>query len=252
MTTYCIANWKMTGSLDMIHEYIPVFLRNYDNLDTAETTVILCPPHPYLGFTVSKCAGYSIAVGAQDVSSATKPANTSEVSAEMLTDLNVSHVIIGHSEYRQNHNPSPDMLAKKLINALALDMTPIFCIGESEADYDAKKTKSVLESQLSILSSVAEHMTDMSRLLIAYEPVWAIGTGKVPSYDEIENICDWIAEHVSSLTNCIAPVLYGGSVKANNAEKIMSLDAVQGVLVGGASLDPESFAEICNAATKSD
>lgn len=243
MTVYVIANWKMTGSLDTIHEYFPQFSKDLTETPNSRT-IIFCPPHPYLSFTVSKCVGTSFHVGAQDCSASREAASTGETSADMIKDVEASYVIIGHSETRERYKYDQATLASKLENALTAGLIPIFCIGESESDYDTGKTKATLKAQLAVLKSLS---CDARSILIAYEPIWAIGTGKTPRNEEINDICHWIGEESTKLTDHVHPIIYGGSVKPKNAAEILAMDAIKGVLVGGASLNPHDFAQIGNA-----
>ena len=257
MKTYCIANWKQSGSLDSIHEYLSLIRRELDvalvndqagsNSGSKDVEFIFCPPHPYIAFADGKCTGTSIKIGAQLCSSASEKASTGDVSAAMLADVGAKFVIIGHSEARDRLKPSEEDLIAQLNSALDAGLTPIFCIGESDQTRSANKTKDHLTKQLSILKRI----NTPSSILIAYEPIWAIGTGKTAKPKEIQDTCNWIAEHVSDLLSEILdeiiPVLYGGSVKPENAKEIMNLDAINGVLVGGASLDAQKMAQIYQA-----
>ena len=236
MTHYIVANWKMNGSLESAHDFCTTFTKFYRE-GTTENTVVLCPSSPYLTFVNGALTGTDIALGAQDCSGADKGAFTGETSAQMLGDVGCDYVIIGHSERRQHHKEPNELLRSKIQRALDEGLNPIFCIGESEADFEAGKTQDILKEQLKALSPFENE----GRLIVAYEPVWAIGTGKVASLDDIQTTCAFLKEELVSAYDLAAPILYGGSVKANNAKEIMDLEAVDGVLVGGASLDPQEF-----------
>ena len=242
MDKYFVANWKMSGSLDMIHSYFSHFETKLRDVTISENhKLVFCVPAPYLTFLDARTIGLPIITGAQDCTSATDTASTAEISAEMLKDCGCEYVIVGHSEYRSRYNPSTETLVGKLNNALSEKLTPIFCFGESFDENQNGLTFETLKKQLELLSSVPEN----KNLILAYEPLWAIGTGKTPSLGDIQSIGKWIQDHVQSELNIKLPILYGGSVKPETAKDIIALESVDGVLVGGASLDPESFAQIC-------
>lgn len=239
-----IANWKMTGSYTQAHDYFSIFkglLKDNQDLFAKDRSVIFCPASPYLSFVDGVITGTGVHLGAQDCSAHEGAAHTAETSAAMVKDVGCSHVLLGHSEYRQRFSPSADVLSKKINQALEQDLIPVFCIGESLDHYKDKITKSILEKQLSVL----EKVQDLQNLHIAYEPVWAIGSGKVPTLDDIEETCSWIGEYIAKNHDIVLPILYGGSVKPDNAAEMISLPSVQGVLVGGASLKPDDFFRIC-------
>lgn len=182
-------------------------------------------------------------------------AYTGEVSAKQLADMGISHVIIGHSERRQYFNESNDVLSKKIACAMAADLDVILCVGETANDYDNQATSAVITEQLAVLknfaASFAFNVDDAtkSRLMIAYEPVWAIGTGKVPTLNEVNDVHRMIQETLASYHDKLqaTPILYGGSVKADNATEFAGSPFISGVLVGGASLNAESFYQIIDA-----
>ena len=239
-----VANWKMNGRLEFIHDDVAVFA---DLLHSSKPSndIVICPPHSYLQFLSGRLAGLDVYLGAQDCSAYEKGAYTGDVSAGMLADVGASYVIVGHSERRQYHNESNELLRLKLEQALNAGVTPIFCVGESAGEYDAGNTQSVLKQQLQILKGLNINDKE-SGLVIAYEPVWAIGTGKLASNSDIENSCAFILDEVSML-GLKPKVLYGGSVNGKSAGDILSLDSVGGVLVGGASLNPKEFYTIATS-----
>ncbi len=244
MKNTIIANWKMSASLEGVHAYVSTFksLKIPKDRD-----IIFCPPTPYLTFMDGALSGMPLYIGAQDCAASQKISNTGEASADMLKDVGCSHVIVGHSEVRQRTNPTQKDISAKLQNAIDSGLHPIFCVGESLEIYKINKTKDHLEEQLKALDALAKEKAPLKNILIAYEPIWAIGTGIIPTMTEIEDICAFIAEHISKTYNIAIPVLYGGSVKGKNAGEILSLPSVNGVLVGGASLDPKEFHKICMA-----
>lgn len=200
-----------------------------------DNTVILCVP-----FTMLAAGDGHIALGAQDVSTHDKGAYTGEVSAAMLADAGAKYVIVGHSECRQYHCDNNNTVRQKAEAVLANGMTPIICVGETMAEKEAGKALAVIES--GVRESVPENPA--GRVIIAYEPRWAIGAGLTPTAAEIATAHTLIAKTLESMGLAGTPILYGASVKGNNAAEIMSIPNVDGVLVGGASLKPDDFIPI--------
>ena len=200
--------------------------------------VAVCPPFASLAVAVQVLAGTEVAVAAQNVHWEPEGAFTGEVSAPMLRELGVYGAIVGHSERRQYFGETDETTAKRARAALDAGLSVIACVGETEAERDAGQTENVLRRQVSVLEAE-------DNLVIAYEPVWAIGTGKTATPE--------IAQEAHALIKSLldVPVLYGGSVKPENAAELLGQPAVDGALVGGASLDVESFAAICLAASLS-
>ena len=206
----------------------------------------IASPLPYL--LDLKQAAPALPVGAQDVSRFDKDgAFTGETSAAMLADLGAQFVLLGHSERRQYFGENNETLSAKLDNALAADLTPILCVGETLAQRQAAQEQAVVAEQLSVLRGKV-----MPHIAVAYEPVWAIGTGQVASPEQIADMHAFIYAELLSFTNKSANIraLYGGSVNAQNAQTILTLPNVDGALVGGASLQADSFAAIVQAAAK--
>ncbi|MFO1383476.1 MAG: triose-phosphate isomerase [Moraxella sp.] len=204
----------------------------------------------------------NIGLAAQDLCAlhADKGAFTGEVSGAQLKDAQVNYVLVGHSERRQYFNEDDACLIQKIRNAFAHDLTVVFCIGETQAQYEQNQTQDVLAAQLTVVKQLAAEFANAqldnaqlgnlaSRLIIAYEPVWAIGTGKIPTIEEVQNIHAFIHTTLTEIDASLAstPILYGGSVKADNAAEIAQCPNVNGVLVGGASLDATSFTQIIQA-----
>jgi triosephosphate isomerase len=203
-----------------------------------EVDVVVCPPYVSLAISVQLLAGTEIGVAAQNVHWEQEGAFTGEVSAEMLGELGVYGSIVGHSERRQYFGDTDDTVAKRARVALDAGLFVIACVGETGPEREAGETEAVLRRQVSVLEAD-------DNLVVAYEPVWAIGTGKTATPELAQEAHGFI----KSLLN--VPVLYGGSVKPENAEELMSQPDVDGALVGGASLDVDSFAAICLAASRS-
>jgi len=225
-------NWKMfKGPSDAA-----AFCRDLRDADLPDgVDVVVCPPYVSLADAVQVLAGTEIGVFAQNCHWAEDGAFTGEVSAGMLRELGVYGTIVGHSERRQYFGETDETVAKRTEAALAAGLHVIACVGETEAEREAGETETVIRRQVSVLDA------DES-LVVAYEPVWAIGTGKTATPQ--------IAQDAHALIKSLidVPVLYGGSVKPDNAAELMGQPAVDGALVGGASLDVESFAAICTAA----
>ncbi|MEO2032720.1 MAG: triose-phosphate isomerase [Planctomycetaceae bacterium] len=213
--------------------------------------VLVCPPFPYLSAIGSATRGSRIQLGAQDVYFEASGAFTGEVSVAMLKDVGCSYVIVGHSERRHVMGESDDTINKKVRAGIDGGLQVILCIGELLSERESGQTENVLDRQLAGgLSGISEQ--EAGDLVIAYEPVWAIGTGVTATTDQAESahayIRKWVAERYNSAFADRLRILYGGSVKADNAEKLMQEPNVDGALVGGASLKADSFVPIIDAA----
>ncbi|HEX3362386.1 MAG TPA: triose-phosphate isomerase, partial [Solirubrobacterales bacterium] len=211
--------------------------------------VVVCPPFTALQEVVERRRGTAVRVAAQNMHYAENGAFTGEISAPMLVELDVEAVVLGHSERRQFFGETDEALAKKVPAALAADLEPILCVGESEAARDGGQTEEVLERQLQAdLAEVSDE--DVAKVVIAYEPIWAIGTGKVATPEQAQEACAFIRDVLRARGAAADDVriLYGGSVKPNNAAELLALPDVDGALVGGAALVAEDFAAIVEAA----
>jgi triosephosphate isomerase len=222
-------NWKMFKGPAEAESFLAGFE------PPAGVDVILCPPYVSLAAAV----GTGRTIYAQNVHWEPQGAYTGEVSAEMLLELGVQGTLVGHSERRQLFGETDEMVARRARAALAAGLGVIACVGESFEQREAGDTELVLKIQVEAIAFAAG---DDPRLVVAYEPVWAIGTGKVATPDQAQEAHRFVKEILDR------PVLYGGSVKPENAAELLSQDAVDGALVGGASLDPDSFAAICETA----
>jgi triosephosphate isomerase (TIM) len=257
-TPLVAANWKMHKTVAETEAFLDRFLGRIDDLAGVE--LVVCPPFPSLAVAVERCRRSPVRtdqhwrapvrVGAQNMHFEHEGAFTGEVSAPMLAELGVSAVILGHSERRQLFGESDEALARKVPAALAAGLTPILCVGETLAEREAEETEAVLRRQLQgDLVGVVEG--DLAELVIAYEPVWAIGTGHNATAEQATDAIEFIRSLVADRdagAAAAARVLYGGSVKPENARELLSPRAIDGALVGGASLDPEDFAAIAAAA----
>ncbi|AIL12745.1 hypothetical protein IM40_03130 [Candidatus Paracaedimonas acanthamoebae] len=239
-----VANWKMNGTLEFSRDLAADLAEKW-HTSSSSHQIVVCPPFPYLSITLNRLFGTKIACGGQDCSRHEKGAYTGEVSALMLKDIGCSYVIIGHSERRQHHQEINELIHQKAEIALKSGLKPIICIGETLADREGQKTLRILEEQLQ--ESVPDSDQEFA---IAYEPVWAIGTGKTATTAEILEVHTfiraWLQKNRRKASS--TPILYGGSVTEQNAQEILSLENVNGVLVGGASLKAETFWQIVRAA----
>ena len=213
---------------------------------------VVCVPFPYLAQAQAELAGSSIAWGAQNVSEQTKGAFTGEVSAAMLLDFGCTYVIVGHSERRSLYGESDTLVASKYMAAQAAGLKPILCVGESLDERESGVTEAVVARQLDAVIHAAG-VASLAKAVVAYEPVWAIGTGKTASPEQAQAVHAFIRGKIAVLDAAVADQLviqYGGSVKAANAAELMVQSDIDGGLIGGASLVSEEFAAICRAAAK--
>ena len=238
---YVVGNWKMHGDYDLAMQMVAV-CRQVGPLD--QVGVVICPPFPFLHTFADLLNVGTCHLGAQDCSEAESGARTGEVSAAMLAALHCRYVIVGHSERRDFHGEDDDNVANKAVQAQKNGLVPIVCVGETANERMAGQAKDKVMQQLTVFKKLDNRQPCM----VAYEPVWAIGSGQVPSADDITSMHGFIIETLQSMGFTNLPVLYGGSVKPDNAGDIMVLAGVSGVLVGGASLDPGGFFAIAKAA----
>jgi triosephosphate isomerase (TIM) len=246
-TPYIAANWKMNKTIEEAEAFLGAFLPKAPS-DRPE--VVVCPSFLALKATVELCAQSRIRVAAQNMHEADSGAFTGEVSAPMLREIGVDGVILGHSERRRYFNEIDEALARKVPAALAAGLEPILCVGETEQQRDAGDTHVVLSHQ--VLIDLAEvGSAELDRVVIAYEPVWAIGTGRTATPDQAQDAILFIRNLVRAREEGAAElirIVYGGSVNPDNAAELMAQPDNDGALVGGASLDPDDFAAIVAAA----
>jgi triosephosphate isomerase (TIM) len=246
---FVAANWKMNKTNAEAREFMQSFLPAAEGI-VAGVDIVVCAPYTALHTVTDLAAGSRVRTGAQNMHEEDSGAFTGEVSAPMLLELGVEAVVLGHSERRQYFAETDAALARKVPRALAAGLQPILCVGETEAEREAGETERKLRHQ--VQSDLAE--VDVARLpevVIAYEPIWAIGTGKTATSDQAQAAIAFVRALVSDRDTAAAQevrVLYGGSVDAGNAAELMALDDVDGALVGGASLNPDSFLSIAAAA----
>jgi triosephosphate isomerase len=229
------ANWKMNGSEELMKEFSELTLEKHND-------IIICPPFTLLDSAKTHLPSF-IKIGAQNCSEEDGGPFTGEVSASMLKEKSVSHVLIGHSERRTLFKETNDMIFKKVEAAIKSKLIPIVCIGEKLSEKKANKTLQVLDSQINgSLAKIDPH----EQVIVAYEPVWAIGSGLTPDENEIEETHLYIKTKLDQHFNADTPILYGGSANSENCSQIVSIDNVGGLLVGGASLKKRDFKAICN------
>jgi triosephosphate isomerase (TIM) len=244
-----VGNWKMNGLTADSQERAAKLASSMKGHKSLPFHMVLCPPATQISTVAAALKGSAIKWGGQDCHAEASGAFTGDVSAAMLKDLGCSYVIVGHSERRQLHQETSAMVAAKAKAAHAAGLIAIICVGETDAERTAGKADKIVTEQLK--ESIPDTAT-MENTVIAYEPVWAIGTGKVASQDDIKHMHALIRTKVNEKVKNSAwlPLLYGGSVKGGNAGEILHLANVDGVLVGGASLKAEEFWSIAQASAE--
>ena len=239
-------NWKMNmlpnEAINFINEFAPL-------VKDTENEVVLCVPYTDLFYALLNVQETNIKIGAQNMHFEATGAYTGEISAEMLKCINVSHVIIGHSERRQYFNETDESVNKKTKKALDTGLTPIVCVGETLEEREQGKTCDIITTQTRL---ALEGLTgeEVSKTIIAYEPIWAIGTGKTATAEDANESVKTIRKEIEKnygkdVADCVI-IQYGGSVKSTNAKELFTTSDIDGGLVGGASLKPEEFAKIVN------
>jgi triosephosphate isomerase len=233
----------MNGDKAMVEQIQKLFAEvSLENMD-----VVICPPFPYLGSFDG-----SLKLGSQNISEFDSGAHTGEVSVSMLQEFNCQYVIVGHSERRADNNESDDLVANKVEQVLKANLTPILCVGEPESVRENGTLFDYIAAQLdAVLRKVG--ISQFAKIVLAYEPIWAIGTGKTASPEQAQEVHAFIRGFLAKQDANIAAklvILYGGSVKGNNAQELFSQADVDGGLIGGASLNPEDFLSICQAANQ--
>ena len=243
MSLCLVANWKLNGSKEFNTQWALEFFRNFNGKNFSYLGV--APPSIYIDHIKALLAGQEIKIGSQNIDLEQSGARTGEISASMIKDLGCSFSIIGHSERRLLFQETNQMIGQKLIQANNNSIIPILCIGESAEENQSNNTHNVLEQQI---VEALGNANKLSSLIIAYEPVWAIGSGKTPNPEQINSIHEMIKDVVQSRFPKIGleSVLYGGSVNLDNATSLFDQMNIDGALIGGASLDGREFALIAN------
>lgn len=244
-------NWKMNKVSSEANEFIDEVLEKAPTSDDVEA--IVCAPFPFLASLAEKTKGTTVKIGAQNMHFEDSGAFTGEVSPGMLRDVGVTHVVIGHSERREHFAETDETVNKKTHAAFNHKLTPIVCVGETLEQREANETMNHVESQV---KKAVEGLSDeqVTETIIAYEPIWAIGTGKTASSEEANEVCAHIRQVVKAITSEeIAEqvvIQYGGSVKPANIDELLAKSDIDGALVGGASVEAESYLQLVEAGTR--
>ena len=243
-------NWKMNGSLDSVKPLVEGIKAGIDAVTTAEMAV--CPPFVYISVVAALLEGSAIALGAQDVNDQESGAYTGEVAPNMLTDIGCKYAIVGHSERRSIYGESDEFTASKFAAARKAGLIPILCVGELLEEREQGITEQVVARQLDAVIDL-EGIAALGDAVIAYEPVWAIGTGKTATPEQAQDVHAFIRGKLAALDGGVAEkvqILYGGSMNAGNAAELLSMADIDGGLIGGASLKPDDFLAIGKAANR--
>jgi len=241
-------NWKMNGSRESAKTLVSGIKEGAAGL---VADIAVCPPFVYLGEVGALLDGSSIALGAQNVSQCGNGAYTGEISTSMLSDMACEYVILGHSERRTLYGEDDALVAEKVVATNAAGMKPMLCIGELLEEREAGQTEAVVARQLDVLLDSEEGLAALQNAVIAYEPVWAIGTGMTATPQQAQDVHAFIRQRIAEKDAALAEkiqILYGGSVKPDNAEELFAMADIDGGLIGGASLQVEDFLAICQAA----
>ncbi|MDH6302667.1 triosephosphate isomerase [Polynucleobacter sphagniphilus] len=246
-----IGNWKLNGNLASNEVWVKAVCQGMEKGMPAGRKYAVCAPFPYLSQCdqlIKQCSLAFLRLGAQDVSAHLSGAYTGEVSAQMLKELGCAYVIVGHSERRQMHHETDELIAEKALQALDQGIAPIICVGESADERNSGREVEVVRGQIAKQVSVLQDR--LADCLIAYEPIWAIGTGKVASAQVAQDMHRAIRLQLAEFDEDVAShvgILYGGSVKPDNAVELFAMPDIDGGLIGGASLNPQDFLAICQA-----
>jgi triosephosphate isomerase len=247
---FIVGNWKMNGALTKNEALLTEVASGVAQMSGVDCAV--CVPFPYLAQTQSLLHGTPIKWGAQNVHQADKGAYTGEVSVSMLHDFGCNYVIVGHSERRSLFGESSQLVAEKFAAVQKAELTPIICVGETLAQREAGTTEAVVAEQLAEIIKLCG-VQSFRTAVIAYEPIWAIGTGKTASPEQAQEVHAFIRKRIAGLDDEFGQalcILYGGSVNASNAAELFAMPDIDGGLVGGASLVAQDFLAICNAGQK--
>jgi len=241
-----MGNWKMNGSREEGQQLAKALV---DGLAAVDQEVAVCVPFVYLSDIRNVLASSPIALGAQNVADQASGAYTGEVSAAMLADVGAKYALVGHSERRSYYGDTNESVAKRFVQALKLNIIPVLCVGETLEEREQDRTFQVVDEQLDAVIDAAG-IESFAKAVIAYEPVWAIGTGKTASDEQAQEVHHYIRQRIAARSQVIADklqILYGGSVKPDNAKGLFAQPDIDGGLVGGASLDAKGFLQICHS-----
>jgi len=244
--TIVAGNWKMNASKESVNKLILDIL---SGMDEVRSEVVVCAPFPYLSQVETLITHSQVKLGAQNLNTNSSGAFTGEVSANMIKDFGAKHVIVGHSERRSLYGETSSLVAEKVQAALDNDLTPLLCVGESLEQRESGETEIVVAEQINTVVELVG-IDAFRNIIIAYEPVWAIGTGRTASPEQAQAIHLFIRDLLRESNEGVAqrtPILYGGSMNAGNARELISCADIDGGLVGGAALKAEEFIQICKA-----
>jgi triosephosphate isomerase (TIM) len=244
-------NWKMNGSQESVRELTKGILAQANTVESVDLAVF--PPAIYLPYVAELLAGSNIAWGAQNVADRENGAFTGEISATMLQDFGCHYAIVGHSERRLIYQESNELVTARFKMALQHDLRTILCVGETKEQREQGLTLKIVQEQLAKALSLTDNLPAIDKMVIAYEPVWAIGTGLTATPQQAQDVHVAIRQQIASIDAKLATrvrILYGGSVKPENASELFSMPDIDGALVGGASLDPNKFVEIAKQCNK--
>jgi triosephosphate isomerase len=243
-----IANWKLNGNWSFNEEYASVLSNGLRGVDLTNRQIIICPPSIYLQQMNGLLVDQEIYLGGQDLSDEAAGAFTGEISGVMLKEFGCRYVLVGHSERRLKYQESNELIVKKALNAIAAGLKPVVCIGETQEQRESLQVEKVLSEQIAaLMDGLGQHI---DKIILAYEPIWAIGTGQTASAlqaQEVHAMLRGMLEKASPLVAQNMQIIYGGSVKAENAEELLRMSDIDGLLVGGASLVVAEFLSICTA-----
>ena len=242
------ANWKLNGNRNLVQSLVAAVNKHAASADSAD--VVICPPFPYLADSKKLIDRSNTYLGAQNVAKEAQGAYTGEVSAEMLAEMGCRFVIIGHSERRQYYAESDSIVAEKFVRVQDAGLIPIVCVGESLQQREQGKMEEIIVGQIQAVIAKAG-INNFNNAVVAYEPIWAIGTGETATPNQAQQVHALIRDEVAQQDASIASdlrILYGGSVRADNAAELFAQTDIDGGLIGGASLDAEQFNAIVSAA----
>ena len=242
--TIVAGNWKMNASKESVNKLVMGILSGMSNVSSE---VVICAPFPYLSQVEALITHSQVRLGAQNLNTNMSGAFTGEVSADMIKDFGAQHVIVGHSERRSFYGETNTIVAEKVKTALDSDLIPLFCVGETLEQREAGETESVVAAQINTVVDLVG-IDAFLNIVVAYEPVWAIGTGVTASPEQAQEVHAFIRQLLANNNYDVAqqtPILYGGSMNAANAKELIACADIDGGLIGGASLKPEDFLQIC-------
>ncbi len=242
--TIVAGNWKMNASKESVNKLVMGILSGMSNVSSE---VVICAPFPYLSQVEALITHSQVRLGAQNLNTNMSGAFTGEVSADMIKDFGAQHVIVGHSERRSFYGETNTIVAEKVKAALDSGLIPLFCVGETLEQREAGETESVVAAQINTVVDLVG-IDAFLNIVVAYEPVWAIGTGVTASPEQAQEVHAFIRQLLANNNYDVAqqtPILYGGSMNAANAKELIACADIDGGLIGGASLKPEDFLQIC-------